>query len=413
MAVITLFSASHCHGDEVATSVAERLGYRLLTDESLIAAASDEFHVSPAKLERAMWGPPRFFNKLTREKEECVALLRVAAIELVEPDNLVFRGFGGLLLSNTLTHVLRVCLAATQGHRLQQAEKENRSRREAERQIRETDEACAEWTNFLFELGPWDKSLHDVFLAMQSMAVDEAVSTLCEYARRPELGPTENAETALADARLAAQVNQKLVEEGHDTDVFCQGGCATILIRRYTLRMQRLQEKLEAISRRVPGVKDATARPGPRCREPSAYAPLDVDIPSKILLVDDEKEFVHALSERLQTRSMQPAIAYNGEEALSMMEADQPDVMVLDLKMPGIDGLEVLRVVKQKHPDTEVLILTGHGSDAEELLAAQLGAFAYLRKPVDIDVLTNEMKKAYSKVNAVRSTDKPPPQAGK
>jgi DNA-binding response OmpR family regulator len=100
---------------------------------------------------------------------------------------------------------------------------------------------------------------------------------------------------------------------------------------------------------------------------------------------------------------MQPAIAYDGEEALSMIKADQPDVMVLDLKMPGIDGLEVLRRVKQKHPDTEVIILTGHGSDAEETLAAELGAFAYLRKPVDIDILTDTMKKAYRKVSDAKN----------
>jgi DNA-binding response OmpR family regulator len=119
--------------------------------------------------------------------------------------------------------------------------------------------------------------------------------------------------------------------------------------------------------------------------------------------VDDEKEYVHTLSERLQTRSMQPAIAYGGEEALDMVEADQPDVMVLDLKMPGIDGLEVLRRVKQKHPETEVIILTGHGSEAEKTLAEQLGAFAYLRKPVDIDILTDTMKSAYRKANDVKN----------
>jgi CheY-like chemotaxis protein len=411
MAVITIFSASHCHGEQVAADVAERLGYRLLTDEALIGAASDEFGVPSAKLERAMWGAASFFNKVTREKEHCVARLRAAAVQLIEPDDLVYHGFGGLLVPSTLTHVLRVCLAAAPGYRLQQAERENLPRKEAEKRIQQADEARAEWTKFLFELGPWDKSLHDVFLAMQSMGIDEAVNTLCEYARRPVLRTSEKTKQAVADARLAAQVNLKLVEEGHDTDVICQDGSVTILIRKYTIRMQRLQEKLVAIAKQVPGVREATARPGPRCRAPSVYAPLNVDVPSKVLLVDDEREFVHALSERLHTRAMRPAVAYDGEEALSMVEADQPEVMVLDLKMPGIDGLEVLRQVKQKHPDTEVLILTGHGSDAEEALAAQLGAFAYLRKPVDIDILTDTMKKAYAKVSAARDADKPSSQA--
>lgn len=404
MAVITIFSASQCHGEEVAGRLSERLGYRLLVDDTLIGAASAEFDVPVARLARAMHEAPRFFNGLTREKERCVARLRVAAIQLIQADNLVYHGFGGLLLPDTLPHVLRVCLAAAPGYRLQHAERELR-RRAAERQLERTDEACAEWTKFLYDVGPWDKSLHDVFLAMQSVTVDEAVDSLCEYACRPAFKTTERARQAWADARLAAQVNLKLVEEGHDTDVVCADGCVTILIRRHTLRMGHLQEKLAAIARRVPGVSTATARPGARCHEPSVYAPLEVDIPSKVLLVDDEREFVNALSERLQTRSVRSAIAYAGEEALAMVEADQPEVMVLDLKMPGIDGLEVLRRVKQKHPQTEVLILTGHGSEAEEVLAAQLGAFAYLRKPVDIDVLTETMKKAYAKVSAAKRTD--------
>jgi DNA-binding NtrC family response regulator len=71
--------------------------------------------------------------------------------------------------------------------------------------------------------------------------------------------------------------------------------------------------------------------------------------------------------------------------------------------MPGIDGLEVLRRVKQQHPATEVIILTGHGSEEEKALAIQLGAFAYLRKPVDIDILTETMRKAYSKVGAAKN----------
>jgi len=114
--------------------------------------------------------------------------------------------------------------------------------------------------------------------------------------------------------------------------------------------------------------------------------------------VDDEREFVHTLSERLQARNLEAAVVYDGEEALSFVASDEPEVMVLDLKMPGIDGIEVLRRVKRDHPDVEVIILTGHGSQKEEEIANQLGAFAYLRKPVDIELLTNTMKQAYRKI---------------
>lgn len=122
-------------------------------------------------------------------------------------------------------------------------------------------------------------------------------------------------------------------------------------------------------------------------------------MPSKILLVDDEKEFVQTLSERLLTRNLESSVVYNGEEAIEFVNKDEPEVMVLDLKMPGIDGIEVLRRVKKEHPKVEVIILTGHGSDREESLAEELGAFAYLHKPVNVDLLAKVMREAYQKVN--------------
>ena len=90
-------------------------------------------------------------------------------------------------------------------------------------------------------------------------------------------------------------------------------------------------------------------------------------------------------------------VVYNGEEALSLVQDEEPDVMVLDLMMPGINGVEVLRKIKQDHPNVEVIILTGHGSEKDKALAEELGAFAYLQKPTDIDKLAQIMKQAYAK----------------
>ena len=70
----------------------------------------------------------------------------------------------------------------------------------------------------------------------------------------------------------------------------------------------------------------------------------------------------------------------------------------MDLKMPGIDGIEVLRRVKQTNPDVEVIILTGHGSEADREICMNLGAFAYLQKPVDIDLLSSRLKEANEKI---------------
>ena len=115
----------------------------------------------------------------------------------------------------------------------------------------------------------------------------------------------------------------------------------------------------------------------------------------KILLVDDEEEFVESLAERLSIRDLGPDIVYNGEQALSFVQVQEPDVMVLDLRMPGISGMEVLSQIRKNHPDIQVIMLTGHGNKDHEDQALRLGAFDYLEKPVDIDELVRKMRKAY------------------
>ena len=117
----------------------------------------------------------------------------------------------------------------------------------------------------------------------------------------------------------------------------------------------------------------------------------------KVLLVDDEQDFVESLAERINLRDVNSDVALNGEEALDRVKDDIPDVMVLDLKMPGIDGMEVLRRVRKAYPDVQVIILTAHGTDKDEEEARRLGAFDYLRKPVQIDKLVETMKAAYKK----------------
>ncbi|MDY6863139.1 MAG: response regulator [Thermodesulfobacteriota bacterium] len=117
----------------------------------------------------------------------------------------------------------------------------------------------------------------------------------------------------------------------------------------------------------------------------------------KILLVDDEEEFVKTLSERIQMRELGANIALDGEQALKIVNDEVPDVMVLDLKMPGINGMEVLRRVKKAYPKVQVIILTGHGSEKDEKEARRLGAFEYLQKPADIDNLVQTIKNAFKK----------------
>ena len=114
----------------------------------------------------------------------------------------------------------------------------------------------------------------------------------------------------------------------------------------------------------------------------------------KILLVDDEKQFVDTLAERLAMRGFSARVAYDGPQALKAVE-EPTDVIVLDLRMPGMDGFEVLRSVKKSNPQVQVIILTGHGGDAEEQTAYRMGAYNFLKKPMDNDELLNSIRMAY------------------
>ncbi|UCG20245.1 MAG: response regulator [Deltaproteobacteria bacterium] len=114
----------------------------------------------------------------------------------------------------------------------------------------------------------------------------------------------------------------------------------------------------------------------------------------RVLLVDDEEEFVSALSERLMLRGIEVDSALNGEEALASLKEKEFEVVILDVMMPGLGGLEVLRQIKSTYPNTQVILLTGHGSTREGIEGMRLGAFDYLIKPVDIEEMLEKMKEA-------------------
>jgi ActR/RegA family two-component response regulator len=193
-----------------------------------------------------------------------------------------------------------------------------------------------------------------------------------------------------------------MAEGGHDVTVTAIDGDLTVTLNKFVVRLEKHKKDLEKIAREIAGVRSAEFRLGPRFRSPGRYDKL---MPPKVLLVDDEQEFVQTLSERLTARDIGASMAYDGESALSMVKEDEPQVMVLDLRMPGIDGLEVLRRVKRDHPKVEVIILTGHGSLKDKELAEKLGAFAYLQKPADIEVLTETLRAAQEKARQARSAD--------
>jgi DNA-binding NtrC family response regulator len=116
-----------------------------------------------------------------------------------------------------------------------------------------------------------------------------------------------------------------------------------------------------------------------------------------VLLVDDESEFLDTLVKRIKKRNVNAHGVASGEEALAFLNQQPVDVVVLDVRMPGMDGIQALREIKQRYPLIEVIMLTGHASLEVAIEGMELGAFDYMMKPIEIDELLYKLQDACKK----------------
>ena len=401
MSIITVFHGIFCNQDLIIETLLARTGYQRMVDANMVTKAANHSGVPGTKIARAFSGKTSVFNPFTHEKERAMAYLRLAMAELVAAeDNFLFQGYCAQLIPEDVGHCLNLCLIADLKFRLNQAHKEQGlSENEALKIIRHDDEDRSVWIDTLFQKkDPWDPSLYDIMIPTDKLGPEEIVQLVEKNLDRDIVKPSAESRQAARDFLLAAQVGVVLAQEGHNVGVTAHQGHITVTINKNVLMLGRLEEELRSIVSRVPGVHNIETRIGQGFHQTDIYRKYNFEAPSKVLLVDDEREFVQTLSERLLLREMGSAVAYDGESALSLIREDEPEVMILDLKMPGIDGIEVLRRVKQTHPDLEVIILTGHGSETDQEVCMKLGAFAYLQKPVDIDLLSRRLKEANEKI---------------
>jgi two-component system response regulator CpxR len=400
MSVVSIFSGSFCSAEEVAHLVADKLGYPLLRDEDLIGRAVKQGWPSAETLRRAMYGRTSVFNQFSHEKERAVAWLKLAMAEFLENEDMVFLGHAAQLMPGYISHVLKVCLIAETKYRAKKASREQGlDQKEAIARIHRDDGTAIHWVEYLKVKNPWDAELYDILIPMDKVIVVEAVDTICAYTKGMPLRPTAGSRQAVMDFQLASKIEQVLAKEGHNPHhlkISANSGTAKITINKKVMRLAKLAEDLEEHARSIPGVDEVKVDAGPDYYQADVYRHADFKLPSKVLLVDDEREFAQTLSERLMLREIGSAVVYNGEEALRLVAEDEPEVLVLDLKMPGIDGMEVLRQLKRDYPEVKVIILTGHGSESDKETCLQLGAFAYLEKPVDIERLSQVMQEAYN-----------------
>ncbi len=400
MAIVTIFSGAFCTKDAVVREIISGNGFKLITDKDIVARAAVGSGISEVKIMRAFLFKPSIFNKFTHEKERSIAYLRLAIAEMLAEDNLLITGFTSQLVPQNISHVLRVCLIADMKFRVSRAsEKDGLTKKEATKLIHKQDGDRAAWIDVLFKTkDPWDPEIYDMLIPMDKTDLKTAAALIRDNLKKEALQYTDITKNAVTDFLLAAKTEVALADEGHNVHVSARSGNVTIMINKHVLMLSRLEDELKSIAGKIPDVRSVKTEVGEGYYRTDSYRKYDFEMPSKVLLVDDEREFVQTLSERLLMRDMGSAVAFDGESALDLIKDEEPEVMILDLKMPGIDGIEVLRRVKSTNPDVEVIILTGHGSEQDRKVCMDLGAFAYMHKPVDIELLSDTIKQANEKM---------------
>lgn len=401
MSDILLFSGLFCQAESVVKRLLDDTRCSLLTDADLVSEAAKLSGMSEKAISKAFASKGSIFNKFNHEKERSIAWLRLALAEkLLNDEALLVSGFSAQLLSQSISHVLKVCIIDDVHKRVEVARNEEGfSEKEAIKAMQRNDEEKSVWVKELTgEKDPWTSSLYDMVVPVGKIGVDESVALIKEQLGNVAVQVTDNSRQEAIDFLLAAKVETALVTKGHSVAVTAKGGNVVLTINKKVLLVDRLEKELRELTQPLDGVDSVEVTVGKDFYSPDIYRRMDFELPSKVLLVDDEREFVQTLSERLLMRDLGSHVVYDGESALDIVKDDEPEVMILDLKMPGIDGIEVLRRVKSSRPNIEVIILTGHGSDQDKKVCMELGAFAYLHKPVDIEVLSSTLKEAYAKI---------------
>lgn len=398
MPAIALFSSTFTNETQIINELSTLTASQVISDKDIIADACSKYKVDKNKLEQALYTKMSVFNQFTLEKEKHLAFLKSSLSEkLGENERCIYYGFITLLIPARISHVLKVLIAGSKEQRIQRAVAAGISEKEAKRLIHKSDASAFELTDFLYKKEAWSPLLYDIVIPADQYTTKDVLQIILENLHKSAVQKTDASVQAIKDMALGAQVELALLGKGHNIEVAANNGGVRLTVNKSVLNFGKLESELSDIASAVGGVKSVEVVKGPDYKI-SIYRKQQFELPSKVLLVDDEKEFAQTLSERLISRDVGSHAVYDGQQALDLLKDDRPDVMVLDLKMPGIDGIEVLRQTRKTHPNIKVIILTGHGTEDDRKICMELGAFAYLQKPTDIEKLSATIYDAYKSI---------------
>lgn len=402
MSSIALFPCLPTIESGIIGALSENLSLKVYTDEALLRDTTDQFGISPERLKKMMYAKTSVFNQFTLEKEKTINLFRqLVANKLGTDDTYLFYGFLTSLIPPSVTEVLRVLTVDQKDRRIEREIAEGLTRKDAQKTIHNRDLSAFSWTDFLFQKEAYDSSLYDLVVPVADSDHHQVTREILSYFHKTSVLRTPESQKAVQNMKLEVEVRRLLLDNGHNAEIQANDGAVSLVLQNSAFNLSGLKKELIELVRQLPGVS-AVEVENRKTYADNVYRQQKFELPSKVLFVDDERDFVQTVSQRLISRDVGTYGVYDGQQALELISEDQPDVMVLDLKMPGLNGVEVLRKTKELAPEIEVIILTGHGTTKDMDECMKLGAFAYMNKPVNIEELSETIKAANEKAHATR-----------
>ncbi len=406
MAIISLSSGIFSTAGEIVKKLSDEHGFTVYSDDDIIEKAADKYKMKIEIFKKTIEGKQIAFNNFTHEKEKCIACMKAVLSDLLTKKDIIFFGLSGHLIPATVSFILKVLVISDIKTRVQNGIKSHGlSEKGALKKIHDADEIAFLWTNSLHNTEPWDNSLYDIVIPTDKIDTNESIKLILDNLNKVAVQPDFKSEPEVGNFELATRVERILIEKGHCLLVEADQGEVVLTINKHVIMLSMYEQKIKKIAASISGVESVKTKIGKEFYKADTYRQHDFKLSPRVLLVDDEREFVQTLSERLQMRDVGTHVVYDGQNALDFAEKEDLEVMVVDLKMPGVDGFEVLKRIKETKPGIEVIILTGHGSEEDRKTCMELGAFAYLQKPADIDLLTKTMQEAYDKINSKEETE--------
>ncbi|ROL55910.1 response regulator [Bacteroidetes/Chlorobi group bacterium Naka2016] len=403
MFVISIVSPKGCNEQLIIKQLVELTSFDLVCDEDVFKKVEQLFGVKEKKLQKSLFETSNFgvFDKLKHKKNLCY--FKIALAQSILDFNKIYFGVGTYFIPTNLQNLLRLAFGADLSFRIGTYAKNARiSLHQAESIVKKYDKQLMQFTRYHLNKKPFSPDFFDANIDVSKYKVEEVAKRIFELMQSKITEPLAEGQKKINDLIIACKVQLYFLLMGEDVETAFSNGKLTVFLKKLKIRMENYANKIKESVPNLPEIKEVEVIPGKSIEIPSTMS-VKLEQPRLVMLVDDEIEFVDTLSERLANREFRTSVAYSGEEAIENITKEVPDVIILDLKMPGIDGIEVLRRVKKEHPETEVIILTGHGSEKEKQIAYELGAFGYLEKPVDIDVLSETIRKAYEKIHRMKN----------